>query len=81
MSDREQDLLSRVFGLDAALKKSLEELSVLYGSEARTKLRAMRDDLIRKFKESGIPANRELDHVKIVRPTIEAIETAFEDFI
>ena len=48
---------------------------------SRPKLRAMRDELIRKFKESGIPADRELDHAKIVRPSIEAIETAFEDFI
>jgi hypothetical protein len=81
MSDREQELLSRVMGLNAALEKSLAELSALYGSEARTKLRAMRDELIRKFKESGIPANRELDHAKIVRPSIDAIEIAFEDFI
>jgi hypothetical protein len=81
MSDRNQELLSRVMGLNAALEQTLSKLSALYGSEARTKLRAMRDVLIRKFKESGIPANRELDHAKVVRPSIEAIETAFEDFV
>ena len=54
---------------------------MLYGKDARPKLRAMRDELIREFKESGIPADRELDHAKIVRPSIEAIETAFDDFI
>jgi hypothetical protein len=42
---------------------------------------AVRDELIRKFKENGIPADRELDHAKIVRPSVEAIEVAFEDFI
>jgi hypothetical protein len=31
----------------------------------------MRDELIRKFKENGIPADRELDHAKIVRPSVE----------
>jgi hypothetical protein len=81
MSDREQELLSRVMGLNAALEKSLAELSTLHGTEARTKLRAMRNEHIREFKESGIPANRELDHAKVIRPSIEAIETAFEDFI
>ena len=45
MSEREQELLSRIFGLDAALKKTLEELRVLYGSDARAKLRVMRDEL------------------------------------
>jgi hypothetical protein len=77
MSDREQELLSRAAGLNAALAKCLAELETLYGSNAHTKLRAMRDDLIRKFKQSSIPANRELDHAKIVGPIIEAIETAF----
>ena len=81
MSDRNQELLSRVMGLNAALEQTLSALSTLYGSEARTKLRAMRDELIRKFKESGIPENRELDHAKVVRPSIEAIETAFEGFV
>lgn len=81
MSDKEQELLSRVMGLNAALEKCLAELSALYGSDARTKLRAMRDELIRKFKESGIPADRELEHAKIVGPSIAAIKTAFEDFI
>lgn len=81
MPDREQELLSRVFGLHKAVETSLTELSKLYGKDARPKLRAMRDELIRKFKESGIPVDRELDHAKIVRPSIEAIETAFEDFI
>jgi hypothetical protein len=54
---------------------------VQYGSNAKAKLRAIRDELIIKFKQSGVPAERELDHANIVRPIIEAIETAFEDFV
>lgn len=81
MFDKEQELLSRVAGLSAALETSLMELNDLYGSEARAELRMIRDELIRRFQESGIPANRELDHAKIVRPSIEAIETAFEPFV
>ena len=79
--DREQELVGCVFGLNAALQKSLTELRALYGREARTKLRAMRDELIRKFKESNISPDRELDHAKVVGPIINAIELAFEDFI
>ena len=41
----------------------------------------MRDELTRKFKENGIPANRELNHAEVVRPSIDAIETAFEPFV
>jgi hypothetical protein len=81
MSDREQELVSRVVGLNAALQKCLAELTTLYGSDARVKLRTMRDELILKFKQSGIPANRELEHAQVVRPSIEAIETAFEGFV
>jgi hypothetical protein len=57
------------------------ELSVLYRNEAQVRLRTMRDDIIREFKESGIAPERELDHSKIGGPSIEAIETAFKDFI
>ena len=81
MSDREQDLLSRVGALDQALRKCLEELTAQYGSNAKTKLRMIRDQLILKFKQSDIPSNRELDHAKVVRPAIEAIEAAFEGFV
>jgi hypothetical protein len=81
MSDRERELLRRVMALDAALEKCLMELSLLYGSEAHVRLRTMRDELIRDFEESGIAPKREQDHSKIGRPGIEAIETAFKDFI
>ena len=47
MSKREQELLSRVAALDAALRRSLAELSALYGTDARAKLRTIRDELIR----------------------------------
>jgi hypothetical protein len=41
----------------------------------------MRDELIREFKEGGIASEMKLDHSKIGRPSIEAIERAFKDFI
>jgi hypothetical protein len=81
MSKREQELLSRVAALDAALRRSLAELSALYGTDARAKLRTIRDELIRKLEEGAILAERELDHAKIVRPSVEAIEVAFEEFV
>lgn len=71
---KEQEFFEPCGGLSAALETSLTELSELQGSEVRAKFRMMRDELIRKFKESGIPANRELDHAMIVRPSIEAVE-------
>src|SRR5450759_5240501 len=76
-----------VFGIGRAVAdgtgdpKSVKDEGGKYSDDARTKLRAMRDELIRKFKESGIPADRELEHAKIVGPSIAAIKTAFEDFI
>jgi hypothetical protein len=81
MCDREQELLIRVGALNLVLQKCLEELTVQYGVNAKTKLRAIRDELIFKFKQSGISPEQELDHAKLVRPAIEAIETAFEGFV
>ncbi len=81
MSERVQDLLIRVGALNEALQKCLEELTAHYGSNAKTKLRAIRDELIRKFKQSDIPPNRDLDQAKIVQPAIAALEAAFDDFV
>jgi hypothetical protein len=63
--DRTQDRLSRVMGLDAAFRNLARSsgpcVTILFAS----------------LRESGIPAERELEHAVVVRPAIEAIETAF----
>jgi hypothetical protein len=76
-SDRIQDLQSRLGALNIALERTLAELVELYGTEARPKIEAMRDDLIHTFKNSGIPAERELEHGRIVQPSIDVLETVF----
>ena len=81
MSDKSQERLSRIGGLNEALQRCLTELTELYGSDAKTKLRAIRDEVIRKLKQSNISADRELEHAEIVRPAVEAIEAAFEGFV
>ena len=79
--DRTQELTSRVFVLNRTLEKSLAALAELYGKEARRKLEALRDETINEFKNFNMSANREMDHAKIVRPAIQAIELVFEDVL
>jgi hypothetical protein len=81
VSDSEQEIISRGMGLDVALQYCLAELAAVYGSDAKTKLRTIRDKLVLKFEQSDIPQDRELEHAKIVRPAIDAIEASFEDFV
>ena len=78
-ADRVQDLITRVGALSTALDSCLAALASSYGPEARQKIEVLRDALIRKFKESGIPADRELDHAKIVGPAVDALQTVFND--
>ena len=80
-TDRTQELTSRVFVLNRTLEKSLAALAELYGKEARRKLEALRNETINEFKNPNIPANREIEHARIVRPAIQAIELAFEDVL
>jgi hypothetical protein len=77
--DRVQDLIARCAALSATLDICLSELVRLYGDEARVKLEAIRDELIMRFKNSSIPANREMEHVAIVRPAIEVIQEHFSE--
>ena len=81
MSDSEQEIISRGMGLDVALRYCLAELAAVYGSDAKTKLRTIRDKLVLKFEQSDIPQDRELEHAKIVGLAIDAIEASFEDFV
>jgi hypothetical protein len=80
-ADRIQDLQSRIGALNFALEQALSQLAELYGTEARQKIEALRDDLIHRFKNSGIPADRELEHAEIVRPALEALEAVFNDML
>jgi hypothetical protein len=69
VSDSEQKIIGRGMGLDdVALQYCLAELAAVYGSDAKTKLRTIRDKLVLKFEQSDIPQDRELEHAKIVRP-------------
>jgi hypothetical protein len=51
------------------------------GNEARQKIETLRDELVSRFKYSGIPAEREMDHAKVVRPAIEVLQTVFDGAI
>jgi chemotaxis regulatin CheY-phosphate phosphatase CheZ len=76
-SDRTQDLLTRIGALQMALEATLAELIVSQGKDAREKIETLRDDLISRFKNSSISAERELEHAKIVGPAIEVLDLIF----
>jgi hypothetical protein len=80
-SEGTQELRVRVTALNDALQQTLAQLAVLYGPQSREKIKLLRDHLIQKYKQSGIPPEREMDHAVIVWPAINAIELAFEDFV
>ena len=80
-NSRYQDLLTRNGALAKALEECLQRLAMLYGDEAYQKLKSLRDELIWKFKNADIPANREMEHAQVVRHAIEVLETAFEDVL
>ena len=79
--DRSQELTVRVSALHSLTQECLTELASLYGDDAERKLRLLRNKLVRKYKQSDIPADREMQHAQIVGPAISAIELAFEDFL
>ena len=76
-ADQIQDLMSRNGALHIALEATLARLAKLNGTIARREIEALRDDLVRRFKNSGIIPERELDHAKVAGPAIEVIETVF----
>ena len=73
----DQASISRIGGLHHTLKLALETLATEWGAEAPAKLVALRDEAVLRFKISGIPADRELEHAAVVGPAIEAIEETF----
>jgi len=76
-SDRIQDLTSRLFAAKAVADEALEALAKEYGEDATSKLREMQAHLLNRFKNSGIPAERELEHAKIVGPSLDIINIIF----
>jgi hypothetical protein len=72
-----QDAISRISGLELALQITLHALAVKCGKDARATIEALRDEAINRFKNSDIPANREMEHAKIVGPSIEVIQIVF----
>ena len=77
---KDQDSIGRLGGLDAAVTACLAELTILYGDEAGWQLKALRDKIIDKFKQSEIPAEFDMHHAEVNRSAIEAIELAFAGF-
>jgi hypothetical protein len=77
--NRVQELLIKNGALTWALDKCLAELAEADGREAHRKIKVLRDELIRTFKQSDIAAERELEHAKIVGPAIAILETVFND--
>jgi hypothetical protein len=57
-NSRYEDLLTRNGALLKALEECLQRLATLYGDEAYQQLKSLRDELIWKFKNADIPANR-----------------------
>ena len=78
-ADRVQDLQSRIGALAKALDVCLDALIILWGEDAAEQIELLRDQLIKTFKTTGIPAERELDHAKVVGPAIEVLEEVFND--
>ncbi|MES5484631.1 hypothetical protein QMZ05_17895 [Bradyrhizobium sp. INPA03-11B] len=79
--DRIQHLISGIGGLQRALGIALETIANDHGQDARQLLEALRDRAISDMKNSDIPAEFEMKHASLVRPSIEAIEMAFDEAI
>jgi hypothetical protein len=78
-ADKIQEIQSRIGALRVALDACLSALAAQYGTDASTKIASLRDQLIRRFKESDMVPQREVDHAKIVKPAIEVIQGIFDD--
>jgi len=80
-NNRYQNLLSINGALAIAFGECLRRLATFYGDRAYQELKSLRDELIRKFKNADIPANRELEHAQVAGPAIEVLETVFEEVL
>jgi hypothetical protein len=73
----DQEGLSRLAGFDEALQRCLIELTGVYGRDAKSRIKAIRDELILKF-QNGIAPNASAE---VIEPAISVIEAAFENFV
>lgn len=80
-SSYQQEQISRIGGLSHALELVLRAHSLACGKQARSAIEALRDEAIDSFRNSDIPANREMEHAQIAGPAIEAIETVFNSVL
>ena len=71
--------LSRLGGLDEARQRCLIELTGLYGRDAKTRLKTIRDEPIWKFEHDSIMPEEQ--HNRVTQPAVAAIEAAFDDFV
>lgn len=76
-----QQLLSRIGGLENALKLALGALAVKCGEDARPAIEALRKQAIDRMKNSDIDPEWEMKHAEVVRPAIEAINAVFDDVL
>jgi hypothetical protein len=74
----DQEGLSRLAGMDEALQRCLIELAGVYGSDAKSRLRAIRAELIWQFQNAIVPED---NRARVIAPAVSVIEAAFEKFI
>ena len=55
------------------------ELTGVYGRDAKTRLKTIRDELIWEFEHDSIVPEEQ--HNRIIQPAVSAIEAAFDDFV
>jgi len=78
---RIQNLVTISAVLAEALEQCLARLAVLHGQEARREIETLRDELIYKFKNADIPAEREMEYAEVLGPGITALEAVFESVL
>jgi hypothetical protein len=73
-----QDSNSLISGLQLGLELALAELAKEWGHEAPARLRLLRDDSLRRFKDSETSADGESGQA-VANPKLEVIERVFNE--
>jgi hypothetical protein len=76
-----QDLVTISGALAYALSISLRSVAELSGPYARDNIELLRDQVIDAFKNAEVPAERDLDQAKIVRPALRVLNKVFDDVL
>jgi hypothetical protein len=76
-----QDLITISGALAYALNISLRSVAELSGPYARDNIELLRDQVIDAFKNAEVPAERDLDQAKIVRPALRVLNKVFDDVL